>query len=196
MWRRGRANGSKNDAAEDPLDEEQIALRAILDPAAFAPLYRRYFPEIIAFCGRRLGNRSDAEDATSEIFRKALAKLDTFHGGSFRAWLYTIAINTLRDHADRPAPPGELFETFPDPAPGPEELALQAVSDAEVRVALARLPEEWQLVVELRNQGYRCAEVAAAVGHDADWVRLTHHRALERLARDLGVVRQRRVRHG
>ncbi|HEY7035418.1 MAG TPA: sigma-70 family RNA polymerase sigma factor [Thermomicrobiales bacterium] len=198
MWRRGHSNGHDADdpASGEPLDEELVALRSILDPAAFAPLYRRYLPEILALCTRRLGNQSDAEDATGEIFRKALAKRDTFHGGSFRKWLYTIAINTLRDHADRPAPPVELFATFSDPAPGPEELALQAVGDAEVRVALARLPEEWQLVVELRNQGYRCAEVAAAVGHDADWVRLTHHRALERLARDLGVVRQRRVRHG
>src|SRR5262245_35704103 len=116
MWRRGRGNGSI-DAAGDLLDEEQTALRAALDPVAFAPLYRRYLPEILALCGRRLGNRADAEDATSEVFRKALANLHTFRGGSFRAWLYTIAVNTLRDHAARPAPPSELFETYPDPAP-------------------------------------------------------------------------------
>ena len=40
MWRRGRANGL-NDAAEKPLDEEEIALRAVRDPAAFAPLYEQ-----------------------------------------------------------------------------------------------------------------------------------------------------------
>jgi RNA polymerase sigma factor (sigma-70 family) len=198
MWRRGHRNGHQSDdpASGEPIDEELVALRSILDPAAFAPLYRRYLPEILALCTRRLGNRCDAEDAAAEIFRKAFAKRDTFHGGSFRKWLYTIAINSLRDHAARPTPPAELFETVSDPAPGPEELALRAVSDAEIRIALARLPDEWQLVVELRTQGYPCAEVAVAVGRDADWVRLTHHRALERLARDLGVARQRRVRHG
>ena len=195
MWRSGRANGS-SDAADKPLDEEEIALRAVRDPAAFAPLYRRYLPEILALCGRRLGNRTDAEDASSEVFRKALANVHTFRGGSFRAWLYTIAINTLRDHAARPAPPIELFATFPDPAPGPEEVAIQAATDDEVRAALKTLPQDWQLVAELRSQGYPCAEVAAAVGRDADWVRLTHHRAVERLARDLGIVRQRRARHG
>jgi len=170
------------------------AVRAILYPAAFAPLYRRYLPEILGFCQRRLGNQHDAEDATADVFRKALAKRDTFHGGSFRAWIYTIAVNTLRDAAARPCPPSELFDTYADPSPGPEELALRAVSDDEVRVALARLPDAWQLVVELRSQGYRCAEVAATVGRDSDWVRLTHHRAMQRLARDLGVVRPRRVR--
>jgi RNA polymerase sigma factor (sigma-70 family) len=198
MWRRGRRNGhdSVDSSSGQPLDEELIALRSILDPAAFAPLYRRYLSEILALCTRRLADRADVEDATAEIFRKAFAKRDTFHGGSFRKWLYTIAINTLRDHADRPTPSTELFETFADPAPGPEELALRAVSDDEVRRALARLPDDWQLVVEMRNQGFPCAEVAAAVGRDADWVRLTHHRALERLARDLGVTRQRRSRRG
>ncbi len=195
MWRRGRANGS-SEAAAEPLDEEQTALRAIGDPAAFAPLYRRYLPEILALCGRRLGNRADAEDATSEIFRKALAKGHTFRGGSFRAWLFTIAINTLRDDAARPLPPTELFATFADPAPGPEEVAIRSATDDEVRAALKTLPQEWQLVVELRSQGYPCAEVAATVGRDADWVRLTHHRALERLARDLGIARQRRARRG
>ncbi len=195
MWRRGRANGADNDVVDAPLDEEQIALRAIRDAAAFAPLYRRYFPEIFALCTRRLGCRADVEDVTAEIFRKALSKLHTFHGGSFRAWIFTIAINTLRDHVARPTPPSVLFETFPDPTPGPEEVAIQTATDDEVRVALKTLPGEWQLVVELRSQGYPCAEVAAALGHDATWVRLTHHRALERLARELGVVRQRRGRH-
>ncbi len=192
----GIGNGSDGAATGESLDEELIAQRAVVDLAAFAPLYRQYLPEILALCTRRVGNQTDAEDLAAEVFRKTLANLTTFHGGSFRKWLYTIAINTLRDHAARPAPPTELFAAFSDPAPGPEELALRAVSDNEVRAALARLPEACQLVIELRSQGYHCDEVAATVGHDAAWVRLTHHRAMERLARDLGVVRQRRMRHG
>ncbi len=195
MWQRRGANPAGQLVEGDPLDEELAALGAIGNPAAFAPLYHRYLPEILGFCRRRLGNQHDAEDATADVFRKALAKRDTFRGGSFRAWIYTIAVNTLRDAAARPSPPVALCDTYADPSPGPEELALRAAGDDEVRVALARLPDDWQLVVELRSQGYRCAEVAAVVGHDADWVRLTHHRAMQRLARDLGVARPRRVRH-
>jgi len=192
MWQRTRANPTSRNAEGESLDEELTALRSILDPAAFEPLYHRYLPEILALCRRRLGNQQDAEDAAADVFRKVLAKRDTFHGGSFRKWIYTVTLNTLRDHAARPFPPTELFDSYSDPLPGPEELALRAVSDDEVRVALARLPDDWQLVVELRAQGYRCAEVAPAVGRDADWVRLTHHRAMQRLARDLGVARHSR----
>jgi RNA polymerase sigma factor (sigma-70 family) len=121
---------------------------------------------------------------------------ESFHGGSFRKWIYTIAINTVRDHAARSLPPVSLFDTVSDPAPGPEELALRSVSDSEIRMALALLPDEWQLVVEMRNQGYGCAEVAMSVGHDAAWVRVVHHRAMERLARDLGITRHQGMRHG
>jgi RNA polymerase sigma-70 factor (ECF subfamily) len=197
MWRRRADNpGEPRVEGKDLLDEELIARRAAQNPADFAPLYRHYLPEMLAFCLRRLGNQPDAEDATAEIFRKALAGLHTFKGGSFRKWLYTVAVNTLRDVANKNAPPAELFDAFPDPNPGPEEQALLAASRHEVARALDQLPEEWQIVVELRSQGFRCGEVAAALGRDAGWVRLTHHRAVERLARELGVVRQRRTRHG
>jgi hypothetical protein len=45
---------------EQPFDEELIALQAVTDPAAFAPLYRHYLPEILAFCVRRTACQSDA----------------------------------------------------------------------------------------------------------------------------------------
>lgn len=183
-------------AVAEPFDEEMAALDSVTDPTAFGPLYHRYLPEMLAFSYRRLGNHSEAEDMTAEIFRKAFSGRQSFRGGSFRKWIYTIALNTLRDHAARPMPPVELVDLVSDPSPGPEELAVRAVSDAEVRAAVLQLPEEWQLVVELRIQGFRCTEVAEVIGRDADWVRLTHHRALERLARELGVARVKRVRHG
>lgn len=192
MWR----HKPTIERAETVLEEERLALRAVVDPAAFAPLYHRYLPEMLTLCARRTGSQRDAEDLAGDIFGKVFAKRDTFLGGSFRKWIYTIAINTLRDHAARPRRPLTLFDTVLDPAPGPEELALRSTSDAEIRTALAQLPEEWQLVVELRNQGYGCAEVATSIGHDAAWVRLIHHRAMERLARDLGITRHQGVRHG
>lgn len=181
---------------EQLLDEELLAMRAVADPEAFAPLYHKYLPEILSFCARRTACQSDAEDLASDIFGKVIAKRETFHGGSFRKWIYTIAINTVRDHAARRPPPLSLFDSVSDPAPGPEELALRSVSDDEIRTALAQLPDEWQLVVEMRNQGYGCAEVATFLGHDAAWVRVVHHRAMERLARDLGITRHQGVRHG
>ena len=188
MWRRER-NGASGDG-DGILDEEILGRRAAVDPAAFVPLYRRYLPEILAFAARRLGDPHEAEDLAADVMRKAFARRQTFLGGSYRAWLYTIAVNTLRDHAARPTPPGALPPDLLDRGPGPEELALRAAERAEVRSALAVLPPETQVVVEMRAQGYPCAEVARALGRDADWVRLTHHRAMTRLARELGIARK------
>jgi len=96
----------------------------------------------------------------------------------------------VRDHLRRAAPPGALPFALMDASPGPEELALRAAADAEVRAVLMQLPEDVQLVVDLRAQGYSCREVADTLGRDADWVRLTHHRALARMAREMGVARK------
>ncbi|HET9660954.1 MAG TPA: sigma factor [Thermomicrobiales bacterium] len=63
------------------LTNEQLAVRAQHDPAAFAPLYRRYITPIYAFCFQRLGARELAEDATSQTFLKALAALSGYRDG-------------------------------------------------------------------------------------------------------------------
>src|SRR5262245_11385867 len=110
------------------LDEEAAVRRSVEEPAAFAPLFDRYYPAIVAFCWRRLGRREDAEDGAAEVFRKAFAARAAFGGGSFRAWLYAIAVNTMRDLYKRPAAPCELPSGLCDAAPGPEERAILATS--------------------------------------------------------------------
>src|SRR5687767_1035297 len=93
---RRRASGS----GDQPPDEELlIVLRSLEDPRAFAPLYERYLDPVYRHCYRRLGSKEATEDVTGEIFRKALASLHQFGGGSFKAWLFRIADNALNDLA-------------------------------------------------------------------------------------------------
>ncbi len=166
-------------------EELELVRRARSDPRAFAPLYERYLDPIHAFCWRRLGNREAAEDATAVVFRKALERLDSFHGGSFRAWLFTIATNTIRDIARTSHPdwaPSEL-DAWPDPARGPEESAMLADERNRLIAALASLPPEWRDIVMLRLDGLTCAEVAAMLGPPRTEVavRQIHRRAMLRL---------------
>jgi RNA polymerase sigma-70 factor (ECF subfamily) len=170
-------------------DEDAIVLRALIDPRYFAPLYERYVDLIYRHCYRRLGEPEAARDLTSIVFHKALAGLSSFHGGSFKAWLFRIADNALTDaaRAARPVVPFDDFADRWDPAPGPEELALAAFDRHDLRRALAELPEEWRRVVELRLDGFSCAEVAEILGHGRTtaWVRQIHHRAMQRLRQTL-----------
>ncbi len=166
-------------------DEDEIVVRALVDCRAFAPLYERYVDAIYRHCYRSLGEREAAEDVTALVFRKVLERLHTFRGGSFKAWIFTIADNALRDaaRAARPSLPFDEAGDFPDPVAGPEELAFAAIDRDQLRLALGTLPDEWRRVVTLRLDGFACAEVAQILGNGrtTEWVRQTHHRAMLRL---------------
>ena len=71
-------------------DDLAIMTRAQRDPAAFAPLYERYYRPIFGYCHRRLEHREAAADATGQTFAKALAGIDGFRSGSVAAWLFTM----------------------------------------------------------------------------------------------------------
>jgi hypothetical protein len=77
-------------------DDAALVAAARVDPTAFAPLYARYLPPVYRYCYRRLGTSAAAEDATSEVFVKALAALPRFRAGSFRSWLFTSRTTSLR----------------------------------------------------------------------------------------------------
>lgn len=87
----------------DVPDELHIVAQAQQDPIAFAPLYQHYFPIVLGYCQRRLGDREVAADATSQVFIRALNALPKFlpdssrPGSTFRSWLFTIAHNTVID---------------------------------------------------------------------------------------------------
>jgi len=154
-------------------DDVRVLALARADPAAFAPLYERYAQHVYYFCYRRLRNRHDAADATAIVFTRALAALGSFHprpglpGSTFRAWLYTIARNTLIDHARSARPHTSLdHPDAPDPidqAPTPEDHALGAEEARRVDDLLHHLPERQRAVVELRLAGLRIAEIASAL---------------------------------
>jgi RNA polymerase sigma-70 factor (ECF subfamily) len=90
------------------------------DPASFAELYEDNFYRVYAYIARRTGDRAQAEDLTSEVFREALANIGKFEwrGVPFLSWLLRIASNSLADHFKRMArerPDGSVAEEKPSP---------------------------------------------------------------------------------
>lgn len=171
---------------DEPLhdaDETDAVARAQLDPGAFAPLYLRYTDPIYRYCYRRLGNKAAAEDATSQVFLKALAALPSYRAGSFRSWLFTIAYHVIAD-SFRERPSVWLSTDAPDPVdpgPTPEEAALDVESRRGVRALLAGLPEDQRRVVELRLAGLSGVEIARVLGRSHGAVRALQFRAAARL---------------
>jgi len=184
-------------AEDNHFGDAELAAAAKLDRAAFAPLYRRYADPVYRYAFRRLRDREDAEDATTQTFTNALAAMSRYRSDcpSFRSWLFSIAHNALVDieRKRRPNMLLDLADTVPDPAPGPEESALSAEVSRDVRALLDALSPEQQRVMELRLAGLSTTEISHVLDRPAAAIRGIQFRAEIRLRSLVGDTRQNRV---
>ena len=158
------------------VDEWALVQAAIVDPAAFDPLYRRYVDPIYRFCYRRMGTREEA---------KAIGSLRSYRGGSLRAWLFAIADRVSLDQLRRRRreEPIDQAELVPDTGESPEDYALNEDARRQLRTALAGLTIDQRRVVELRLSGLDGNEIAEVMGRNRNAIDALQHRALERMRR-------------
>jgi RNA polymerase sigma-70 factor (ECF subfamily) len=145
-------------ALKKEADERLLIEAAQRDPARFADLYENNFERVYAYIVRRVGNRAETEDLTSEVFHQALANLKRFEwrGIPFAAWLFRIAANLISDRWQRSG--REQLADDPQQIES-AQVELGKTSPAEIeeverRATLFRLvstlPDEQQRVVVLR----------------------------------------------
>ena len=173
------------------LDDATLVAAARANRQAFRPLYERNVDQIYRYCLLKLGSREAAEDATSEVFMRAVARLDTYHGGPFAGWLFRIAQNIVADDyrqrrrgpsgiasTGRSADPLEMAHEIMDPNPMPEEAAIARSEHEAVLAALVGLPTDQRALVELQLAGLSTNEIAVALGRGSGAVRMLRLRAL------------------
>ncbi len=72
---------------------------ATLDRQAFQSFYRENLGPIYRYVYRKVGNREEAEDLTSQIFIKAVRSLNHDRGPqSSRNWLFQVARTMIADY--------------------------------------------------------------------------------------------------
>src|SRR5215213_3465154 len=94
---------------------------ALMRDDEFERLYEAEAQGLFGFLAYRTGDRALAEDLLADTFERALRSRTRFdrRRGSAKTWLYTIALNLLRDHARRAAAEGRALERAgPAPAAG------------------------------------------------------------------------------
>jgi len=115
--------------------------------------------------------QEDAEEICQEVFLSVIRHLDSFQGDSrFQTWVFRIAANKARDYRERRVaakrgggkPPVSLQAEDPEtglamdppaPAPGPDEVLMNAEQMELVRDTLDRLGEPCREIIELRYFG-------------------------------------------
>jgi len=177
-------------ALKKEADERLLIEAAQKDPARFAELYENNFERVYAYVVRRVGNRAETEDLTSEVFHQALSHLGRFEwrGIPFAAWLFRIAANLIstrgqRAGRDKIADDPEHIESVP--ARGGE------LEEIERRATLFRLvdtlPVEQRRVVVLRFVEQKSIkEVAREIRKTEGAVKQLQFRALSTLRARLG----------
>jgi RNA polymerase sigma-70 factor, ECF subfamily len=84
-----------------PVDSDLELARASAagDAAAFERLYQQYNRRVFSICLRMLGNPTEAEDLTQDVFVQLYRKIGSFRGESaFTTWLHRMTVNQVLMH--------------------------------------------------------------------------------------------------
>ena len=144
------------------------------DRKAMDQLLRRHHDRVFAVCRRITGNEADAADASQEALISIVRSLGKFDGrSSFGTWVYRIATNAsldeLRRRRRRPSVGmtesvgHDVAHDIVDPDAG---VRIDVVAERmAIDVALAALPEDFRVVIVLRDlAGLDYGEIAEVVG--------------------------------
>jgi RNA polymerase sigma-70 factor (ECF subfamily) len=142
----------------DSEKEEQIIRRVQNgDVNAFALLVDAYQGAVFNLVVRMTGRGTAAEDLAQEIFLKAYASMGRFDAQRrFFPWLYTIALNTVRNHLKRKTPPqvplveGVAGALQTDERLSPDGLLRQKQQKQMLAHLIRRLPEPCREALVLR----------------------------------------------
>lgn len=170
---------------DQPTDAQLIARVARRDRSAFEQLYERHVRHVLGLATRLIGERAGGEEIAQETFWRVWKRAELFDArrGNFSTWLASIvhhlAIDELRRRRGHAIPiewdadESQLL-SLPDPAPDTQERVWANLQGAQIRIALAELPDAQRQVIEL-----------------AYFEGLTHLEISERLQEPLGTIHTR-----
>jgi RNA polymerase sigma factor (sigma-70 family) len=156
----------------------------------FERLFEEHAERLFSFLAYHTGNRTLAEDLLSETFERVLRSHHRFdpRRGSERRWLYTIALNLLRDNARRRTHEERALQHAGAGATQSEaDPGLGAVERRdELQRALALLSEDEREALALRfGADLKLRDVARVLGEGESAVEGRIYRALGKLREEL-----------
>lgn len=159
--------------------------------SAFEALYDRFYGGIYRYVYFKVGNPTEAEDLTEDVFLRLLGAIHTFRwqGRPFSAWLYRIARNLVVDHfrkkgRERVVPLNAAIEVGDPASVDMDAQADVKIAMGQVREAMANLTDLQREVISLRFAGgLSVLETAEAVGRKQNAVKALQHAGIKKLRR-------------
>jgi RNA polymerase sigma factor (sigma-70 family) len=151
-------------------------------------VYRDNVDRLYRLMYARVGNRPDAEDLTSEVFRTTLGPLKlSLSKGEVRSYLLTTAQTVLASHWRRTLGTAvTIIDPESDLNALVEPSGTEPPSDAPQRAGriLAALPDRYRRILELRFlEACSIKEAAQAMGVSVSNAKVLQHRALRMAAK-------------
>ncbi len=166
-------------------DEESLVRRAKEnDEAALTQLYEENFDKIYRYVVLKIGDRTEAEDMTQQVFLKAFKSISGYRskGSPFSSWLFRIAHNQMVDYwrkkSKRTTVP--LEESLVGSSNSNPSSETEQKMDIENLVAATKQLTSLQRdVVSLRFAGgLSLAEVAKTLGKSEGAIKALQHSAV------------------
>jgi RNA polymerase sigma-70 factor (ECF subfamily) len=174
------------------------------DVVAFAELVDRYWPPVVGWFVRQLGDRQDAEDLAQEVFLRIYRARHRYRPrAKFSTWLFHVAANVarnaVRSRRRRPCRPlgrlcGPLGDDafsrryLPDRGGDPARPLERAELAGQVRGALAGLAGRQRLALELKCEDRSYQEIARRLALSPEATKSLLYRARQQLKMSLGSV--------
>ena len=157
--------------------------------ARFTSMFERHYNEVLAYCARR-GVRSEAEDATAEVFAVAWRRIDEIDWETVRPWLYGIARGVMNNRWRSLKRHSRLTNKIASLAPlshdNPDVVVVRRAQDAEVVGVLQLLKASDQEVLMLAAwEELTVREIAVAIGISTSAAEQRLHRARRRFAKKM-----------
>jgi RNA polymerase sigma-70 factor (ECF subfamily) len=174
------------------------------DGPEFSRIYAAYHARVLAYASRLIG-REEADDVTQEVFAKVSRSLESLKDPSkVASWIYTIALNTIRDAARARASridrvtmgpggaetggPAEALSPHPGAAGArtPEENAIRNEMVACYLDFVNQLPQDSREVYVLTEfEGLSSQDIARRLSLSVGAVKIRLHRARTKLNDEL-----------
>lgn len=176
------------ESTEATSDMELARAAASGDSAAFEMLYKQHNRRVYSLCLRMLGNATQAEDLTQEVFLQLYRKIGSFRGDSaFTTWLHRLTVNQVLMHfrkrgvkLEHTTEEGDFSQVIDTPLQSTRRISI--VDKLALEKAISELPPGYRTVFVLHDvEGYEHEEIAKQLGVSVGTSKSQLHKARMRL---------------